>query len=228
MTCVKHELRSSKGEKPPPRMSHDRDCRLLHFNRFFQELHEYYVRDALQCLLHTVLFIRAPGALRPRESHCENFNLSFARCGAVDVDKSVDGAIEGFWQSLSPAGPDLAKGWITVSFFMRRVKKSIFGLMLKEEKVVWEQWVIPVLVNTAERPSDNDQASVLARKRTQVLSETLLHARMVDVLNSANDCIDHVPPVGTPYEFEIACAQKGERRESVYSRMMQTPSPLNL
>ncbi|CAM9760829.1 unnamed protein product [Choristocarpus tenellus] len=157
------------------------------------ELHEYYVRDALQCLLHTVLFIRAPGALRPREvgDECNFFRLrnervhlshlyqpyGVARCfdsilcvptiassysprnATLHTPTQVDGAMEGFWQSLSPAGPDLAKGWITISFFMRRVKKSIFGLMLKEEKVVWEQWVIPVLVNTAMRPLEDDQAS---------------------------------------------------------------------
>ncbi|CBN79615.1 conserved unknown protein [Ectocarpus siliculosus] len=123
------------------------------------ELHEYYVRDALQCLLHTILFVRAPGSLRPRESHCENFGLSFARCGARDVDVAVDGALEDFWRSLRPAGPDLSKGWIAVSFFMRREKKS-FGLFLKEEKVVWEQWVVPVLVNTSPRPTEADDTSV--------------------------------------------------------------------
>lgn len=29
--------------------------------------------------------------------------------------------MEDFWRSLRPAGPDLAKGWIAASFFMRRV-----------------------------------------------------------------------------------------------------------
>lgn len=33
----------------------------------------------------------------------------------------VDRALEEFWRSLRPAGPDLSKGWIAVSFFMRRV-----------------------------------------------------------------------------------------------------------
>lgn len=191
------------------------------------ELHEYYVRDALQCLLHSILFVRAPGALRPRESHCENFGVSFARCGARDVDVAVDQALEDFWRSLRPAGPDLAKGGIAASFFMRRVKKS-FGLFLKEEKVVWEQWVIPVLVNKSPRPTEDDETSVLARSRMQETAEQLLQARMLNILDSVNACIDHVPPVGTGYEFEIASAPKGDRRESVYARLMQTPSPLNL
>ena len=34
----------------------------------------------------------------------------------------MDGALEEFWRSLRPAGPDLLKGWIAVSFFMRRVE----------------------------------------------------------------------------------------------------------
>lgn len=35
----------------------------------------------------------------------------------------------------------------------------------------------------------------------------LLKGGMHDVLNSVNACIDHVPPVGTEYEFEVG----GER-----------------
>ena len=39
----------------------------------------------------------------------------------------VDGALEEFWRSLRPAGPDLSKGWIAVSFFMRRVSEAQAG-----------------------------------------------------------------------------------------------------
>lgn len=42
--------------------------------------------------------------------------------------------------------------------YVPQVKKS-FGLFLKEEKVVWEQWVIPVLVNTSPRPTEDDETS---------------------------------------------------------------------
>ena len=41
---------------------------------------------------------------------------------AVVIIMQVDGALEGFWRSLRPAGPDLSKGWIATSFFMRRVR----------------------------------------------------------------------------------------------------------
>lgn len=34
----------------------------------------------------------------------------------------------------------------------------------------------------------------------------LVQGRMLDILGSVNDCIDHVPPVGTEYEFEVRVA----------------------
>lgn len=46
-------------------------------------------------------------------------------------------------------------------------------------------------------------------------------------LSHANGPIDHMPPV--MYEFEIACAQRGERRHSVYKQVMASPiNPLGL
>lgn len=37
----------------------------------------------------------------------------------------------------------------------------------------------------------------------QETTEELLQGRMLDILNNVNACIDHVPPVGTEYEFEV-------------------------
>ncbi|CAM9420720.1 unnamed protein product, partial [Phaeothamnion confervicola] len=178
------------------------------------ELHEFQLREALQCLLHTILFIRAPGPVEPREAHCEHFDLTFARCGVRDIDKTVDDAIEQLLHdSLMDAGPDLAKGCITLSFFERRRGTAWLGLVPTEEKVVWEQWVIPVLVNKVPAPIAQDQASgecmfafrakaeLLAQQRLQETAEVLLHTRMRDIFGIANGPIDHVPPV--MYEFEV-------------------------
>lgn len=44
-------------------------------------------------------------------------------CMIPHLAGQVDRALEEFWRSLRPAGPDLSKGWIAVSFFMRRVSE---------------------------------------------------------------------------------------------------------
>lgn len=46
-------------------------------------------------------------------------------------------------------------------------------------------------------------STALARGRLQEMAIGLVQGRMLDILNSVNDCIDHVPPVGTEYEFEV-------------------------
>lgn len=89
------------------------------------ELGTGQVREALQCVLHTILFIRSPGPVAPRDVECEGFELTYTRIASNkaqhssttpvafssalenDVDKKVDDAIESFLRSLSQIGPEL-------------------------------------------------------------------------------------------------------------------------
>jgi len=153
------------------------------------ELATNQVREALQCLLHTILFIRAPGPVVPQDVHCEGFDLTYTRIAGTgagnvhdnstaaskmnpilgekrNVDKKVNDAIEIFLRSLTHVGPELLQGCLTVSFFERRATQKLFWS--HEEKVVWEQWVVPVLVNNTPRPVNDDTASKIERQRIQV------------------------------------------------------------
>ena len=151
------------------------------------ELATSQVREALQCILHTIIFLRAPGPVAPRDVPCEGFNLTYAKIG-VDrtdtgnpmkgqvreepdsVDNIVDEAIEKFLRRLIPIGPELLSGCLTLSFFERQAKRNglFFGLMAHEEKIVWEQWTIRIVVNNTPRPVNDDSASVIERQRIQV------------------------------------------------------------
>mmetsp|Transcript_9782 Transcript_9782/g.12023 ORF Transcript_9782/g.12023 Transcript_9782/m.12023 type:complete len:147 (-) Transcript_9782:653-1093(-) len=52
------------------------------------ELSTGQVREALQCILHTILFIRAPGPVAPRDIHCEGFDLTYTRISNVSYHQS--------------------------------------------------------------------------------------------------------------------------------------------
>ena len=56
------------------------------------ELATNQVREALQCLLHTILFLRAPGPVVPQEVHCEGFNLTYTRI-AESKNNAFDGIL---------------------------------------------------------------------------------------------------------------------------------------
>ena len=76
--------------------------------------------------------------------------MAIASCGEPWVHSRVDEAIRAFVKSLVPAGPELLKGCVTLGFFERRTNKVVFWSY--EEKVVWEEWIIPLLVNEVDSP----------------------------------------------------------------------------
>ena len=140
------------------------------------------------------LSLRSPGPVTPRDVECEDFNITYTRIAneklpripassgsAVsyslenDVDQKVDDAIESFLRSLSQIGPELLSGCLTLSFFERRASRQLFGLVSHEERVVFEQWILRVVVNNTPRPISNDSAAViLERQRLQVNSLLIL------------------------------------------------------
>jgi len=206
------------------------------------ELSTPVVREALQAVLHTILFLRAPGPVRPVDVDCVHFpNLAYSRIycrdagdagggtdhaagifspempppptayggewgggspltgpgrdgGGLhrilgfegnaadafsqgrrhrrrrrhDVDAAVEESIESFMRSLTPVGPELLSGSVTLSFFERRTTRQLFGLVSSQERVVWEQWTVRVVVNNTPRPVNDDKASVIERRRIQV------------------------------------------------------------
>mmetsp|Transcript_109354 Transcript_109354/g.304207 ORF Transcript_109354/g.304207 Transcript_109354/m.304207 type:complete len:218 (+) Transcript_109354:67-720(+) len=204
------------------------------------ELATGQAREALQAILYTILFIRSPGPVTPRDVECEGFNLTYPRIAndklntlpgghsalEYDVDKKVDSSITTFLTTLSQIGPELLSGGLTLSFFERRATRQLFGLVSNEEKVVWEQWHLRVVVNNTPRPVSDDSAAVIERQRIQDTAEGMLRSVLMKIFEIAGRSIDHVPPV--MYEFEISCSKKVDDRENVYSRVANMPSLINL
>lgn len=218
-------------------------------------------REALQAIIHTILFIRSPGPVAPHDVHCESFQTTYTRIATdndplpinnnmypsqtrttpgmqqnynsqlpsyhkSDLDRKVDDSIETFIRTLTPIGPELMAGNLAVSFFERRSKNKLFGLVNQEEKVVWEQWILRVLVNNTPRPMGEDEASVIERQRIQDTAEGMLKAVLLKVFELAGSDTDHIPPV--MYDFEISNAKKADDRDEVYSRVSNLPALINL
>lgn len=217
-------------------------------------------REALQAIIHTILFIRSPGPVAPHDVHCESFQTTYTRIATdndplptskyssqtsrsypgqqynynqqlasyhkSELDRRVDDSIETFLRMLTPIGPELMAGNLAVSFFERRSKNKLFGLVNQEEKVVWEQWILRVVVNNTPRPMGEDEASVIERQRIQDTAEGMLSITLMKVFELAGSETDHVPPV--MYDFEISNAKKADDRDEVYSRVSNLPSLINL
>ena len=184
------------------------------------------VRELVGAVLHTILFCRAPGPCRPSTGHAEHFGVAFARCSDLSITRAVDTAVDQLLTGkLVAAGPELSKGGLVLSFFERRTTTALFGLVSNEERVVWEQWVLPVLVDHTPQATSDDTASSLERARLKDEGEALLRQRISDVFEAVGASTDHVPPV--MYEFQLDAGPE-EARESLYSRVVQTPKLLDV
>lgn len=246
------------------------------------ELATGQVREALQAILHTILFIRSPISVTPTDVHCEGFNMSYTRIANTApqqhhpqhsqfhhrhhqpqpppqqqrhfLDEKVNDSIESFLTKLTQIGPELLSGCLTLSFFERRTSKQLFGLVSQEQKIIWEQWVLHIVVNNTPRPVNDDTTSVMERQRIQHTAEMMLRSVLYKIYDLASsggggggkasssstcsssgsssmdsgvtDELNHIPPV--KYEFDIQCTKKINDRETVYSRVAHMPSLLNL
>lgn len=144
----------------------------------------------------------------------------------TDIDRHVDDAIESFLRTLSQIGPELLSGCLTLSFYERRASRQLFGLVSHEERVVFEQWILRIVVNNTPRPIGNDTTAIIERQRLQDTAEGMLRACLWKIFECTGGPMDHIPPV--MYGFDISCAKRVDDREHVYARVANMPPILNL
>ncbi|DAZ98346.1 TPA: hypothetical protein N0F65_007153, partial [Lagenidium giganteum] len=172
--------------------------------------------DALTCLLHTILFARAPGPVRPSEATCQAFpTITYSLCAVGDVSRKVEHTVHAFEafvrQTLhggsasgsgrssgsgggGSRGASWAGGCIVVTFFERKVKSALFGFMSSEEKLCFEKWILPFHVSPA--PASVQEKETFTKETEAAVQNALLH------ILSLVQSIDHIP--NAMYDFEIS------------------------
>lgn len=82
------------------------------------------VGDAVTSLLHTILFARAPGPVRPSEATCHAFpSVTYPLCAVGDVSRKVELAARTFEESVSAAaamGPPAPYGYAGASSYFQQ------------------------------------------------------------------------------------------------------------
>ncbi|ETV73241.1 hypothetical protein H257_11788 [Aphanomyces astaci] len=147
--------------------------------------------ECVACLLHTILFTRAPGPVRPAEAHCRFRPITYAYCPVAEVTRKVDAAIVQFQRHMTRHHSGGGHR-ITVMFFETRVNKALFGLVQNEEKVVWEKWTLPirVLVHPSANPDEY-----------HMQLESQLRHGMLQIVSTVQTDTQHIP-IGI-YDYEL-------------------------
>ncbi|XP_074588348.1 autophagy-related protein 101 [Curcuma longa] len=197
------------------------------------------IREVLRCLLHTIVFHRALGLVRPKDVECELFELTYVQCGDHELDKKIEEKIDQFiaWVDKHPN----KKSQICLSFYeVKNKHPSWFGN--KTERFYWEQWYINLHVlnpkshtkrhNSKAPLSTGENTSEEGSSRRTAL-ESSLREVLFQIISFVNEKKDHIPPVQNseiisfPYEISTPSASDSSFgwHADVLKRMLQTGHP---
>jgi len=122
-------------------------------------------KDVLHGVLHSILFHRLFGTVKPRTF--EVLDVTMPGVSDPDMEQLIDEKVAAFWKGIQN-GPG-KKGQIIVTFSEKRPRKSWFQVYMGDEEVPWEQWVI----NAELRQPKSEQERQLANNS---LTTTLAHS----------------------------------------------------
>ncbi|KAJ7554530.1 hypothetical protein O6H91_06G144700 [Diphasiastrum complanatum] len=214
------------------------------------------VREVLRCILHTIMFNRALGLVRPRDIDSELFEkITYAatidlillhynfptltkkvQCGDATYEKLVEEKIDHLiaWVEKHPN----KKSQVCLSFYETR-NKHVAWFSNKVERLYWEQWWIYLNViqpthmrsrASHERPIDSSEEE---RSKRHAILEAELRDVLLQILQFVNEKKDHIPAVGNtdvvsfPYEIAIPSSSDSSFGD-MFKRMLQTGPPTML
>ncbi|XP_042376119.1 autophagy-related protein 101-like [Zingiber officinale] len=197
------------------------------------------IREVLRCLLHTIVFHRALGLVRPKDIECELFEITYVQCGDHELDKKIEEKTDQLiaWVEKHPN----KKSQICLSFYeVKNKHASWFGN--RTERFYWEQWYINLHVlnpkshtkphNSKAPLSTGENTSEEGSSRRTAL-ESSLREVLFQIIRFVNEKKDHIPPVQNseiisfPYEISTPSASDSSFgwHADVLKRMLQTGHP---
>jgi len=205
------------------------------------EVEHFEIREVLRCILHTIVFHRALGLVRPKDVDLELFDVTYVQCGDVELEKKIDEKIEHFI-SWVEKHPNKKSQQICLSFYEVKNKQP-YWFTNKIERLYWEQWYINL--NVAQHPkahsskSHNSKVVVDPGEEERIARRAAVEASLREVLfqiiKFVNEKKDHVPPIPNgdgvvyfPHEITIPSSSDSAFGMDMIKRMLQTGHPTML
>ncbi|XP_047976763.1 autophagy-related protein 101-like isoform X2 [Salvia hispanica] len=190
-------------------------------------------------ILHTILFHRALGLVRPKDIDLELFEITYVQCGDVELERKIDEKIDQFLDRVEKH-PN-KKNQICLSFYEVKNKQPTW-FTNKVERLYWEQWYINLNVAQHQKghsgKSTSSKIVVDPEAEERTVRRAALEASLRDVLfqiiRFVNEKKDHIPPipnlegVSFPYEITISSSSDSAFGMEMFKRMLQTGHPTML
>ncbi|KAL3688761.1 hypothetical protein R1sor_015070 [Riccia sorocarpa] len=212
------------------------NCEVFYLKELEVEHHQ--IREVLRCILHTIMFNRALGLVRPKDVDSDLFDITYVQCGDSSIEKKIDEKIDNFlnWVEKHPN----KKSQVCLSFYETR-NKQMAWFSSKTERLYWEQWCI--YLNVIQAPQfdtkpyygDNTGTSSEEMVSRKAALEVALREVILQILQYVNEKKDHIPPVlrgsdvvSFPYEINIPSSSDSSFGMDMFKRILQTTPPAML
>uniref|UniRef100_A0A161ZMM9 Autophagy-related protein 101 n=1 Tax=Daucus carota subsp. sativus TaxID=79200 RepID=A0A161ZMM9_DAUCS len=172
-------------------------------------------------ILHTILFHRALGLVRPKDVDLQLFEITYVQCADAELEKKIDEKIGQFIDRVDKH-PN-KKTQICLSFYEVKSKQATW-FTNKVERLHWEQWYINL--NVAQLPKahsgksqhsklvvDPGEVALEERDVRRAALEASLREVLFQIIKFVNEKRDHVPPIpnveGVSFPYEITISRTG-------------------
>ncbi|OSD01129.1 DUF1649-domain-containing protein [Trametes coccinea BRFM310] len=135
-----------------------------------QVLDRLQTKDVLRAVLHSILFHRLFGTVKPRTF--EVLDVTMPGVDDSEITQRVEEKVDAFWRGVE--GGANKRGQILVTFSEKKTRRTWF--LSGEEEVPWEQWIINAEIR---QPSDRERQKFeanLAATLTKSLQTMLVHS----------------------------------------------------
>jgi autophagy-related protein 101 len=194
------------------------------------DIEPYQVTEVLRCLLHTITFNRALGAVTPHDVHSELFDLTWVTCGDPEVDARIESKVATVqsWVDKNP-GKHIQ---VRLGFFEKRQQHG-WSFYSKSQRLFWEQWIIPLNLVQVEHSTTIEPEAVYRAKQKQIL-QTQIESCLTQIITAVNDKRDHIPPVvsekALTFPFEVTVDEPTSETSSIFGvdivkRMLSSTHP---
>ncbi|XP_039133925.1 autophagy-related protein 101-like isoform X1 [Dioscorea cayenensis subsp. rotundata] len=199
----------------------------------------FEIREVLRCILHTIVFHRALGLVRPKDVDSELFEITYVQCGDAELEKKIEEKIDHFigWVDKHPN----RKSQVCLSFYEVKSKQPTW-FSNKIERLHWEEWYVNLhVVNSKghgkfrqnKAAVDHGENSVEERSSRRAVLETSLRDVLFQIIKFVNERKDHIPQVSNsevisfPYEITIPSSSDSSFgwHTDMFKRMLQTGHP---
>lgn len=206
------------------------NCEVFCLSAIEVELHQ--VREVLRCVLHTIMFNRSLGQVKPQEVDSELFDTTYVHCGDAAVEARLEQKIDEACISFEKKPQEVAQ--LCLSFFeprRRQVGWQIFGK--QDERLYWERWYISLVVVQSDVFVQDHHSLTYTNSRSvrQAQRQAQLESLLTEVIMHVNEKRAHIPPVVSsspcsfPFDIEIEGGSRLSLGLDAMKRMLLHTSP---